>query len=881
MLRKIIFLAALTFCGIATGAIRQSELCADGTYHQTGFCPAELESPSAGNVGETTADGMVTVDRGDGILYGCVTTSNTPLSAAAIIDCSSGTGVSESVAASGTQTLNATGLSAGGTYYWHFVNINPSGWASNVEVSNAFTTDEGIAQTQFYFASNGNDSTGLGTQASPWASIAKANSISLDPGDTLYFRRGDTFTGELVVDDSGASPARITVDSYGSSSGAAPILRRATFSGDWLLVQNIAFDADKGAFRPVTITGDNVTLQDFSIANATRNCLEINGATNFLVDSGEISFCLNGNWNSDPIQDAHGIVVSADQQSVTGTLSNLNIHEVSGDSIQTNPNRPSEQGFTINLTFEDSTCWTQPLAANFNAGWVAGNSPGENCIDTKAASGNGDVINLTVTNVTTYGFTQDANTPPAMTNRAAFNLKESVNAVFNRITCYDSEICFRVRGNEGNGNADLTLMNAVVYDADVGIRAESALNNLEVYNATFGSGITTFLTEVAGGINAGSDLRNNVFLGTVPGDFSDDTNVQASAGDFASEASNDYRPLDTATGIVDQGDTIAAVTDDRNGTARSAPYNIGAYETSVSGGEHAYFEFLASQPEMVLTKSFSSASLYDGGPTQEVADTKIRSQASGFRADRWTYDATEDAVRLLWDAEEGSMSAVHQLRWGDAVSSWVPAKTPPAGFGNLGRGTWFAVWDWKFDSNWEIQNRDMVGPGPDVVDTHKAFQFARSGGNITFEPRFRYSGSASQCGGPSGNQVASFDIRLYNGGGTGPGNSMPGVQNCVFAIGESWFRLIVFMDNSGAQPRASFWVDFSHDEEGPIVIYDEATGPSTSTWETLEEFWFELNSSDVDGNGIYVESYMWGRNWVVLEGLTHAEAEALAQQSSW
>lgn len=126
------------------GAARQAELCADGTYHQLGYCPADLSSPGSANVDTTTADGTVSIDRDDGTLYGCVTTSATPLAVSEILDCSGGAAVagdSELVDGSGTRTLSATGLTADTGYYWQFVNIAPTGWSSNAVVSSQFTTD--------------------------------------------------------------------------------------------------------------------------------------------------------------------------------------------------------------------------------------------------------------------------------------------------------------------------------------------------------------------------------------------------------------------------------------------------------------------------------------------------------------------------------------------------------------------------------------------------------------------------------------------------------------------------------------------------------------------------------------------------------------------
>lgn len=61
----------------------------------------------------------------------------------------------------------------------------------------------------FHFSNTGSDSVGDGSETSPFATIGKANSVS-KAGDTLRFRRGDTFGDATLVLREG-----ITVEAYG------------------------------------------------------------------------------------------------------------------------------------------------------------------------------------------------------------------------------------------------------------------------------------------------------------------------------------------------------------------------------------------------------------------------------------------------------------------------------------------------------------------------------------------------------------------------------------------------------------------------------------------------------------------------------------------
>ncbi|MFK8059444.1 MAG: right-handed parallel beta-helix repeat-containing protein [Polaribacter sp.] len=78
------------------------------------------------------------------------------------------------------------------------------------------------AQTNYYFSNSGNDAN-TGTEANPFQTIIKLNSLSLKPGDKVFFKRGDIFIGQIVLqNESGADQSPIVFNSYGS--GNLPVL---------------------------------------------------------------------------------------------------------------------------------------------------------------------------------------------------------------------------------------------------------------------------------------------------------------------------------------------------------------------------------------------------------------------------------------------------------------------------------------------------------------------------------------------------------------------------------------------------------------------------------------------------------------------------------
>ena len=88
------------------------------------------------------------------------------------------------------------------------------------------------ATTYYLSSSSGNDSNSGTDPSSPWQTIGKVNSYNnFQPGDNILFKRGDTFYGEIRVNNSGSSGNPITYGAYGS--GAKPIITGFTKVTSW------------------------------------------------------------------------------------------------------------------------------------------------------------------------------------------------------------------------------------------------------------------------------------------------------------------------------------------------------------------------------------------------------------------------------------------------------------------------------------------------------------------------------------------------------------------------------------------------------------------------------------------------------------------------
>jgi hypothetical protein len=88
-----------------------------------------------------------------------------------------------------------------------------------------------LGQTKFYLSAAGNDGNPGTSASAPWLTINKLNAATLQPGDSVFFRAGDTFRGNIVVSQSGSPTGRIVYTSYGT--GAKPIISGAVPLTNW------------------------------------------------------------------------------------------------------------------------------------------------------------------------------------------------------------------------------------------------------------------------------------------------------------------------------------------------------------------------------------------------------------------------------------------------------------------------------------------------------------------------------------------------------------------------------------------------------------------------------------------------------------------------
>lgn len=439
------------------------------------------------------------------------------------------------------------------------------------------------AQSQIYYvdAVAGLDSNAGTSPDQAWQTVTKVNAAAFQPGDTVLFKRGSVWaTSALTVTSSGVAGQPITFGAWGSASDPPPRLWRIRVTNARHLVfQDMLIDHRKNQSDAISaVEVDHLTLRNLEVRNSRLDCVNIDansansGSDNILIDGLYIHHCLAG--TSAARADAHGITAyDADGF----TIRHTEVHHVSGDAFQTDPRREAG-GYPDNILIEGSHFWTGPLTEDFNAGWLAGDIPGENAVDTKVTETQANVasatrMRITIRDVVAHGW--DANRSD---NQGTFNMKEKIEAVFDRVTVYDGQVAFRLRGLLGAANT--TIRNTVIYDTEIGIRAEYKLPQLTLQHVTFGDGIITPVLFADGTPPIHQwVIQNNAWLDAMPSFVTDTSNRIAAAADFVNLAQHDYH-LALGSALIDAVPALPEVPIDRDGVTRpqGTAADVGAYE---------------------------------------------------------------------------------------------------------------------------------------------------------------------------------------------------------------------------------------------------------------------------------------------------------------
>lgn len=447
----------------------------------------------------------------------------------------------------------------------------------------------GANASNIYVSTTGNDTSGSGSSVLPYATINKGLTMA-NAGDSVVVSAGN-YGAAILTKKAGTSSARITVRAATVGTATVTVAVGGSYiSHAYISIEDIVFDGNWGTLRLLIIQGNSGVVKNCIFRNNKQNAIEVNyPATNNLIENCQIYNILkyNADINS---RDAHAITGS---NTTNLTIKGCTMYQFSGDAVQFDPDRLAPPW--NNVLIENCTAYLEPLttALATASGWAladVGKAPGENFIDTKTPGPKSSPVvsygtyprsKLTIRNCVAYGF---KNAAGGAGSESAVNLKEYVDCTVDRLTVYDCYWAFRLRWP-----ALVMVTNSVVFSNTAAVRYEDKIDNLHIYNLTFGKSNTSMIIDGGGAGGSLTDLqvRNCLFFGSKPAAASHSSNLTATAASFVNTTTNDYH-LVAGAAAIDKGITLSTVTADRDGIARAqgSAYDVGAYEwyTGTPGG---------------------------------------------------------------------------------------------------------------------------------------------------------------------------------------------------------------------------------------------------------------------------------------------------------
>jgi hypothetical protein len=203
-------------------------------------------------------------------------------------------------------------------------------------------------------------SSSIGTFSNPWRSISQVNAHvkSLLPGDTVFFKKGQSFAGTLMVLSSGNMNHPIVYTHYGV--GALPI-----FSNDVSDVINLK-NVHHVIIDGIKIIDHSISITDHSVTAKISYAINVDNANHCTIRNCDISLV--------------GVGISVSQGSDFTTIEGNYIHNlrmVRNTPVKDNPNDDyganpvvvgSSNNNVISNYFED--CWASSFDYGFDGGAI-------------------------------------------------------------------------------------------------------------------------------------------------------------------------------------------------------------------------------------------------------------------------------------------------------------------------------------------------------------------------------------------------------------------------------------------------------------------------------------------------------------------------------
>ena len=143
------------------------------------------------------------------------------------------------------------------------------------------TVQASIAATKYYVDPSSTAATVNGSITAPFKSISQLSSVSLAAGDSVFFKRGQVFSGALNISKSGTATSPIVYTNYGT--GTLPVFNNA-FT-DIINLNSVKYVVIDG----INITDYTMSTTDHSIQANVSYAININSSTNCTITNCSIS----------------------------------------------------------------------------------------------------------------------------------------------------------------------------------------------------------------------------------------------------------------------------------------------------------------------------------------------------------------------------------------------------------------------------------------------------------------------------------------------------------------------------------------------------------------------------------------------------------------
>lgn len=171
--------------------------------------------------------------------------------------------------------------------------IHNVGYSSSVQLADVYLPFVSNQSPSYFVDSVGGSDSYPGTsEEKPWRSLAPVHSMNFSPGSVIHFKRGSSWSGGLVIDDSGVEGQPITFTTYGS--GNKPIFRNpgdinhwtrgVQIKADWVVIESLFVRDVHEAGVYISEGADNNVVRDIE-ATHVGSGIKVLGQYNTITEN--------------------------------------------------------------------------------------------------------------------------------------------------------------------------------------------------------------------------------------------------------------------------------------------------------------------------------------------------------------------------------------------------------------------------------------------------------------------------------------------------------------------------------------------------------------------------------------------------------------------